>query len=169
MARLGPGDPDRRIDDSGRVSRELKRLDPWTYWVVPAPAEEFGDFVVLGTTGAFLVAAVGTEGYAETTGRSLKISGRKVGGMSSLRRSARRIRGRLASAAVFAEVEPVACLTRAPAGAPRTVGGVRAVPVSELIRDLTERPKVLLPNRARRGAESLGLATDQQSKPEEAG
>lgn len=169
MARWSSADPDRRRDDVGRLSRELHRLDPWGFWFVPAPAEEFGDFIVVGTTGAFLVMIVASEGYAETTGRTLKVSGKKVPGLPALRRSARKIRGRLANVAVFAEVEPIACFTRAPAGAPRTVGGVRAVPVSQLVRDLTERPKILLPNRARRGVESLGLAIQAKPEPEEAG
>lgn len=164
MAHWTHGDPDRRQRDAGRVARELRRLDPWSYWIVPAPAEEFGDFIVVGTTGAFLVMVVPTDGYAETTGRKLKVEGKKVAGLPALRRSARRIRGRLAVSSVFVEVEPVACLTRAPAGAPRTVGGVRAVPVPELVHDITRREKVLLPNRARKGAESLGLAI--QAKPE---
>ncbi len=163
------GDSDRRASDAARVARELQRLDPWTYWVVPAPAEESGDLIVVGVTGAFLVMAVVTEGYADTTGRALKIEGKKVGGLSALRRSARRLRGRLATLAVFAEVEPVVCLTRAPAGAPRTMGGVRVVPISALARDITERQKILGPSRARRAAESLGFEGGKQPDPEGTG
>lgn len=169
MANWARGDSDRRASDAGRVARELQRLDRWSYWVVPAPAEEFGDLIVVGVTGAFLVMAVATEGYADTTGRALKIGGKRVGGSSALRRSARRVRGRLATAAVFAEVEPVVCLTRAPAGAPRTIGGVRVVPISALLRDITERQKVLLPSRARRGAESLGLVMEERERTEDDG
>ncbi len=169
MTNWTSGDPDRRRNDAGRVSRELHRLDPWSFWFVPAPAEEFGDFIVVGTTGAFLVMVVGSEGYAETTGRTLRVNGKKVPGLAALRRSARKIRGRLAATAVFVEVEPTACFTRAPAGAPRTVAGVRAVPVSLLVRDLTDRPKVLLPNRARKGAMSLGLSVQAKPDPEGSG
>ncbi len=168
IANAVPGD-DRSASDAGRVARELQRLDRWTYWVVPAPAEESGDLIVVGVTGAFLLMALSTEGYADTTGRALKIEGKRVGGLSALRRSARRLRGRLAAAAVFAEVEPVVCLTRALAGAPRTIGRVRVVPISALVRDITERQKVLGPSRARRAAESLGFEAGKQPDPEESG
>ncbi len=161
--------PDAAAGDVARLARDLSRLDPWSFWVVPTEPEEIGEFTVVGTTGAFLVAACGLEGYVSGDGARLGVAGRPVRGLVEVRRAARRQRGRLASAAVFTEVEPVVCLTRAVAGAPRRVRGVLVLPLADLVRGITDREKVLLPNRARRGAESLGLVLAREQRSEHDG
>ena len=154
------------VEDSARLSRELSRLDPWSYWIVQASAEDVGDFIVVGTTGAYLVAGCDHEGYLTGEGTRLSVSGQPVNGLSDVRRSARRIRGRLASAAVFSEVVSMICLTRAVAGAPRTIRGVEVLKIEDLVRGITDREKVLLPNRAQRGARSLGMVLPREQRAE---
>jgi hypothetical protein len=58
---------------------------------------------------------------------------------------------------VFSTVEPVVCLTVATAGGPRSVRGVRVVPLTYVARDLSGRARVLPPTRAQRAARVLGM------------
>lgn len=157
--------PDAAAGDAARLARELSRLDPWSFWVVPTAPEEIGEFTVVGTTGAFLVAACGLEGYLSGDGGRLDVAGRPVRGLVEVRRAARRFRGRLASSAVFTDVVPILCLTQAAAGAPRIVRGVLVVSVVDLVREITDRERVLLPSRAMRAAESLGLPVERHPRP----
>ena len=146
----GPEEPE-------RVRRKLlSRLDPWSYWVAALPAEGPGDFAVVGTTGAFLIAVWGLEGPFHVDGDKATVGGEPIGGLKEIRSEARRLKGKLLDAAVFAEVSPVVCLSRATAGAPLTVRGVRILGLADLISEITRRDRVLLPNRAQHGAEALG-------------
>lgn len=112
--------------------------------------------MVVGTTGAFLIAACDLGGYLEAGGGGVTIGGRRLRGFASVRRGARKLRGRLSAANVFAEVTPIVCLTRAVAGAPRTVRGVRVVAIAHLASDVTNGPRVLLPNHCEQAARSIG-------------
>ncbi len=156
--------PEADAGDAARLGKELSRLDPWSYWAVPTPPGGVGDFLVVGTTGAFLLVSCGYEGYVSGDGSRIDVGGRQVRGLPEIRRAARRLRGRLASAAVFTEVDPVVCLTRAVAGAPRRIRGVLVVSIADLVREITDRERVLLPNRAMRAAESLGLPVDRHPR-----
>jgi len=167
MPQLQRALPEGGAEDAARLGRELSRLDPWSYWVVPLPRERVGDFLVVGTTGAFLVAVCGSEGRVSGNGSRVKVGRRPVRGLSRVRRAARRLRGRLAQVAVYTEVEPVVCLTRAVAGAPRRVRDVLVVGLPDLVREITGRPKALVPSRARRAAESLGPGNPRRHRPAE--
>lgn len=159
-------EPERRFDHVGRLRRELLRLDPWSFWIVSyehhiRPA----DFAVVGTTGAFVIQANADEGYAVSAGRKVKIEGKPLGGLRELRRTAKEAATRLHDAAVFTDVEPVVCLTRAATGAPKTVSGVRVVAAPDLVRHLIERETTLGPTRAERGAAALGPVLRRGSHP----
>jgi hypothetical protein len=142
-------------EDHRRARAELARLDPWSFWAV-ALEDEGADYAVIGRTGAFAIALVGLEGYAEPSPRGLRIGGVELGGFREVSRAARRLHGRLLRASAFAHVEPVLCLTRAVAGASRTVRGVRVVRVADLAAEIAGREHAMDPSTARRAAESLG-------------
>jgi hypothetical protein len=122
----------------------------------------------VGTTGAFLISTCGQEGYlVEERGR-LTIDERPLGGLREIRRGARDAQHRLATAAVFTDVEPVVCLTRAVAGLSRTLRGVRIVRLDDLVGEIASRARTLRPTRAERGAAMLGnpVPNVQGARPE---
>jgi hypothetical protein len=148
--------PDAATDpDMALVGRTLARLDPWSFWVVPAP-EGTIDFSVVGTTGAFAVSVCKLEGYLRASSHRLVVAERSVSGVWSLKRAARKLSTKLHAATVDAPMQPILCLTRARYGGPRTVRGVRVVGLDDLVREIAGRSKVLKAPRARRGAEALG-------------
>jgi hypothetical protein len=140
-----------------RLSAALRRLDAYSFWVVPSEPSAPGDLVVVGTTGAFLVAACGLPGVVTYGVTGVKVSGIPVPGMRALRRGARQLRDRLHDASVFSSVEPVLVITHAACGAPRTVRGVRVVQREDLVRDLAGRSATLSRSRAQRAARTLGM------------
>ncbi|GBC86384.1 hypothetical protein HRbin12_00372 [bacterium HR12] len=142
-------------EDHALVRAELARLDPWSYWAVALEGEG-ADYAVVGRTGAFVVALVPLPGYVEPDRRGVRVGGVPLAGFRRVRRAARRVRGRLLQVPAFCDVEPVLCLTRAVAGAPRTVRGVRVVSVGDLAADLAARENAMDPQTARRAAEALG-------------
>jgi hypothetical protein len=140
-----------------RVRRVLlARLDPWSYWVAELPNEASGDLAVVGTTGAFVIAVCGLAGRFHVEGDRATVGGRPIRGLKGLRSEARRASGRLANAEVYSDAAPVACLSRAAAGAPIDVHGVRILALADLVSEITRRERVLQPSRARKGAEALG-------------
>jgi hypothetical protein len=156
-------------EEGDRVRHQLlARLDPWSYWVAATPEGEFADFAVVGTSGAFAVAVCGLQGAFHADGDRLTVGGRPVVGLREIRGSARRMRGKLSNAAVFADVTPIVCLSRAAAGAALTVRGVRVVGLVDLVQEITGRERTLLPNRAQRGAQALGtvLSSGQGARPQ---
>jgi hypothetical protein len=140
-----------------RLTRALGRLDAHSYFRVPADPSSVADTIVTGTTGVFLIAAYARSGVLTVDGGRPRVDGRKVPGMRALRRDAKKLSARLSAATVFSSVEPVICITHATVGAPRTVGGVRIVGVSELARDMAARPRVQEAMRAQRAARALGM------------
>jgi hypothetical protein len=150
MGRRGSPVPDPGTD---RVVRELSRLDPWSYW---RTAEEGGTVTVVGVTGAWVVAAFGGAGEVTSLAGRVKVGDRTVP-VRRLKRMAKQARTKLGSASVDMRVEPVVCCTDAHLGKPKVAGGVRFVPVGSLVRDLTDREKVLQFSRAQKAAEALGL------------
>lgn len=142
-------------EDHRLARAELARLDPWSFWAV-ALEDEGVDYAVLGRTGAFAITLVGLEGYAEPSRQGLRIGDVELGGFREVSRAARRLHGWLLEASAFARVEPVLCLTRAVAGGPRTVRGVRVVRLADLAAEIVGRPHAMDPSTARRAAEALG-------------
>jgi hypothetical protein len=149
--------PDAATDpDVALVGRTLARLDPWSFWVVPAAPEGAIDFAVIGTTGAFAVSTCNLEGYLRASSHRLVVAERSVSGVWSLKRAARQLSTKLHAATVDAPMQPILCLTRARYGGPRTVRGVRVVGLDDLVQEIAGRNKVLKAPRARKGAEALG-------------
>ena len=144
-------------DGMARLSNELARLDPYTFWTVPAGARSAGDLIVVGQTGVFLVAAWPAGGaFSVSLGRPV-IDGRSIPGLAALRSDAKRLTQRLSASSVPGKVEPVVCLTRAAIGMPRDVKGIRFVPITDLLRDLTARPRALELTRTQRAVRLLGV------------
>ena len=157
--RPAPGDEDHRL-----LRSALGALDPWSFWAVRLDDPDV-DYAVLGTTGAFAVAIVGLEGFAEPSGDGLRIGGVEVGGFREVARGTKRLHGRLLEASAFADVHPVLCVTRATAGSSRTVRGVRVVRLEDLAAEIAGRPRSLDPSTARRAAETLGPVLRGASGP----
>lgn len=161
--------PEPEPEEIDRVRRELiGRLDPWSYWVVEPAPDVPADVIVVGTTGAFLILVFGGNGYLEADGDRLSVEGRPVRGFRQARTGAKRLRSRLSGTAVYTEVVPMICLSRATAGVSRTVRGVRVVRLQDLAGEVTGREKALSANRAERGARAVGtvMATGQGARPE---
>jgi hypothetical protein len=148
-----------RAEALARITRATGRLDAWSFWSVPSSDH----VVVAGTTGVFLVVPDIHEGFLDVEGRRVRIGGDRIR-LRPLRTATARLRDRLGSGAVGVNLEPVLCLTRATAGAPRTVQGVRIVTVDALAADIVRREKVLQPVRAQRVVRTLGMtvAGDQR-------
>ena len=148
--------------------RELARLDPWSFWAARVREDEVGDVAVVGTTGAFLISIVGLEGYLAGKGERLKVDGRPIEGLRGLRKAARKAHHRLGAAAVFTDVVPILCLTRAITGSPRTVKDVRVVRLEDLVGEIVNRERSLRPSRAEKGVRVLGdpLPRAQGARPD---
>lgn len=143
-------------EDVRQVLRELARLDPWSFWAARMREDEVGDVAVVGTTGAFLISVFGFEGYLGGEGERLTVGGRPIGGLRGLRKAARKAGHHLGAAAVFTDVVPIVCLTRAVAGSPRTVKGVRVMRLEDLVGEIVNRERSLRPSRAEKGVRVLG-------------
>jgi len=140
-----------------RLSSELSRLDPYTFWTIPAGARSAGDLIVVGQTGVFLVAAWPVSGaFSVSLGRPV-IDGRSIPGLGALRTDAKRLTSTLSAASVPVKAEPVVCLTHATIGMPREVKGIRFVQIEGLVRDLTARPRALELTRVQRAVRLLGV------------
>jgi hypothetical protein len=157
--RPAPAEKDHRL-----LRSALGTLDPWSFWSVRLDDPDV-DYAVLGTTGAFAVAMVGLEGFAEPSGKGLRIGGVEVTGFREVLRGARRLHGRLLEASTFTEVRPVLCLTRATAGSSRTIHGVRVARLADVTPEIGARPRSLDPGTARRAAEALGQVLRSTSGP----
>lgn len=156
MGLLGrPARPRPTAEDHVLVRAELARLDPWSFWAVEL-RDEGAEYAVLGRTGAFVITLVPLPGYVEPDRRGLRVGGAPLTGYRPARRAARRLHARLLQVPAFCDVEPVLCLTRAVAGAPRTMRGVRVVSVGDLATDIASRENAMDPQTARRAAETLG-------------
>lgn len=156
--------PDETRDALARLTSALGTLDPVSFWTVPAAGDSSGDVVVAGVTGVFLIAAYDRAGVLTVDRGRARVDGKAVPGIRGLRADARRLAGRLSDAHVFADVEPVVCLTRATVGSPRSVNGVGIVGVDGLTKELASRPTRVQHARAQRVARALGMriAGDQR-------
>jgi hypothetical protein len=152
-----PTDP-AHLEGVARLSKELGRLDPYSFWIVPAGSQSSSaDLIVAGATGVFLLAAWPTPGaFSVSRGRPM-VGDSPIPGLRGLRSDAKRLTGVLSASSVSTHVEPVVCLTHGVAGMPRDVKGVHVVALGDLIRDVTARPRVMEPTRVQRAARVLGV------------
>jgi hypothetical protein len=129
--------------DAAAVSRELTRLDPFSFFVLPG--RDYGvDHVVVGTTGAFAI-RVGRGGVEGKIGKDV----------AQARRGAQRVRRSAGQAAVHSSVQPLVCLPGRQF-APKTKRGVRIVPWGTIVAEIAARNRSVSPNQARRFVEQLG-------------
>lgn len=138
------------------VARALRRLDAYSFFVVPGD-EWHADFAVVGTTGAFLVSVCDLAGVARVDARRPTVGERPVAGLRRLRAGAKRCTTKLGQASMFATVEPIVCLTQAIAGPPVEHAGVRFTKVDDLARSISARPAVQSHTRAQVAARALGV------------
>jgi hypothetical protein len=146
------------LEGLARLSRELGRLDPFTFWVLPAGAlSSAGDLILAGSTGIFLMAAWPAPGaFSVSRGRPM-VDDQPIPGVRGLRSDAKRLSEKLSASSVSATVEPLICLTHGVAGMPRDVKGVHVVALGDLAKDLATRPRVLEQSRVERAARVLGV------------
>jgi hypothetical protein len=142
-------------DAAGGLARELRRLDPYSFWTLPAPDAALAGMIVAGTTGVYLLSACDLPGLLRLGKRP--VIGDAAVPIRSLRASAKKLASRLSAAGDFGGVEPVVVLDRAIAGAPTSSGGVRFVKATDLVADLTARPRALSRERAQQAARLLGV------------
>jgi hypothetical protein len=146
------------LEGLARLSKELGRLDPYSFWVVPAGTlSSAGDLIVAGATGLFLMAAWPATGALSVSRGRPMVNDEAIPGVRTLRLDAKRLSAQLSAASVSVAVEPVICLTHGVAGMPRDVKGVHVVALGDLIKDLASRPRVLEHSRVERAARVLGV------------
>ena len=134
---------------------ELKRLDPWAFCV--APGSDLGaDFLVIGLTGAFVVFVNQEKGYVTAGFGRIDVGGNKAASPRRLRSAAKKLKSRLSSMSVYADVEPVLCCTDATIGAPRKVKGVWIASPSDAVKLMARRPNAVPRPSAKRAAQTLG-------------
>jgi hypothetical protein len=146
------------LEGLARLSKELGRLDPYSFWVVPAGTlSDAGDLIVAGSTGLFLMAVWPTPGaFSVSRGRPM-VDDQAIPGVRQLRLDAKRLSAQLSASSVSATVEPLICLTHGVAGMPRDVKGVHVVALGDLIKDLASRSRTLEASRVERAARVLGV------------
>jgi hypothetical protein len=130
--------------------RELRKLDRWSFHVLPGDGVGC-DHVVLGTTGSF---ALVFEGDSVPQGFLIP-------GIHRARRAARRLRGHVTALGVEGETVAVLCPRTSSVFAPRTVRGVRVVPPVLLAKEISERNRSAMPHQVQRAAESLTRSLGQ--------
>lgn len=140
-----------------RVTAELGRLDSFSFWVVPTGAKTRGDLVVVGATGAFLIETCALPGRLDYGRGAPTVGDLVIPGLLRLKKAARGVTSTLGRASVFAEAEPVVCLTEAVAGAPTSSRGVTVLHLRDLVGHISARARVLEQGRAQRGARALGM------------
>jgi hypothetical protein len=124
--------------------RELSRLDPWSFHVLPG--EGVGcDRVVIGTTGAFAVVFEGDR----------LPSSIRVPGLRRARRAAKRLEGHVRAIGVQGAVYAILCPRGDAVFAPRSVRGVRVVPSVLLAGEISGHSRSAMPHQVKRAAEAL--------------
>ena len=142
-------------DTPDRLLPELERLDPWSFWV--ASGDEFGaDRVVIGTTGAFILVVNQQEGYVNVGLGRVKVGGKPVASVRSLKRKARRLKRKLSGMAVYTDVEAVVCPTNAILGAPKDVKGVWVAKPADVVKVICRRADAIQRQTAKRAAQAFG-------------
>jgi hypothetical protein len=138
------------------VRRALAKLDPWSYRVAAMDPSIGAEYAAVGTTGAFVIAIYGVEGYVEPRGAGVTIDGRPLEGGRRVAKAAKKAKAILFDKHVFVDVVPILCLTKATAGVSRTVSGVRVVRLADLANEISGRPRVLELDSAQKAAAALG-------------
>jgi len=132
------------------VSRELARLDPFSFFVIDGGA--FGaERVVVGSTGAFVI-RVGDEGIDGRIGRDV----------SAVRRACRKARRQADGAATSTVFNPVLCLPGRPF-AHFTKRGVKVIPWASLVSEVAGRPRTATLHQVGRVASRLGAPAFRRS------
>jgi hypothetical protein len=146
------------LEGVARLSKELGRLDPFTFWVLPSGSlSSVSDLILAGATGLFLIAAWPAPGaFSVSRGRPM-VDDQAIPGVRALRSDAKRLSAKLSASSVSAAVEPVICLTHGVVGMPRDVKGVHVVALGDLTKDLATRPRILEQSRVERAARVLGV------------
>ena len=146
------------LEGLARLSKELGRLDPYSFWVLPAGSlSTTADLIVAGATGLFLLAVWPAPGaFSVSRGRPM-VGDEPIPGVRALRSDAKALSAKLSAASVSGSFEPVICLTHGVAGMPRDVKGVHVVALSDLLKDLVTRPRILEHSRVERAARVLGV------------
>lgn len=150
------------------VRKELAKLDPWSYRVAVMDPSVGAEYAAVGSSGAFVIAIYGVEGYVEPKGSGVTIDGRPLQGVRRVAKAAKKAKGLLLDKHVFVdEVLPILCLTKAAAGVSRTVSGVRVVRLADLVTEIAKRPRTLELDSAKKGAAALGtvLPTVSGARP----
>ncbi|MGZ5318660.1 MAG: hypothetical protein ACXWZD_09360 [Actinomycetota bacterium] len=139
------------------MTAELGRLDSFSFWVVPTGTKTRGDLVVVGATGVFLIETCALPGRLDYGRGAPTVGDLVIPGLLRLKKAAKQVTSTLGRASVFAEAQPVVCLTEAVAGAPTTSKGVAILHLRDLVTHISSRPRVLEHGRAQRGARALGM------------
>jgi len=138
------------------VRKELAKLDPWSYRVAVMDPSIGAEYAAVGSSGAFVIAISGAEGYVEPKGSGVTIDGQPLKGVRRVAKAAKKAKGLLLDKHVFVDVVPILCLTKAAAGVSRTVSGVRVVRLADLASEISRRPRTLEVDSAKKGAAALG-------------
>ncbi len=138
-----------------RLSAELERLDPWSFWVGAGDGFDV-DRIVVGTTGAFILMVSQEEGYMNVSLGRVKIGGKPVASIGSLKRKARKLKSKLHGMAVYTDVEPVICATNAILGSPKNVKGVWVAKPADVVKVISRRANVIQRQTAKRAAQAMG-------------
>ena len=127
------------LEGLARLSKELGRLDPYSFWVLPAGSlSTTADLIVAGATGLFLMAVWPAPGaFSVSRGRPM-VGDEPIPGVRALRSDAKALSAKLSAASVSGSFEPVICLTHGVAGMPRDVKGVHVVALGDLLKDLAD-------------------------------
>jgi hypothetical protein len=141
---------------AARVAAALRSLDPFSFWIVPTHDPAPGVLFVVGTTGAFLVAACGLSGVVNFGMTGADVGGRAVP-VRGLKRASKSLEATLVARSVSTSVEPLVCFTEAMLGAAVTNRSVRFVTVSDLVSDIARHSATVERARAQRAARVLGM------------
>ena len=99
------------------------------------------------------------EGYLNVSFGRMKVGGKRVTSVRTMRSGARRLRFRLREMAVYGDVEPILCLTRATIGGPRPTKGVWAATPADMVKLIARRANSVSRPQAKRVAQTLGAKT----------
>ena len=133
------------------VSRELTRLDPFSFFVIQG--EDWGaDYVVVGATGTFAV-RIGETAVDGRVGRDLRRTKRAV----------QRVKEGAGVARVHTSVHGVLCLPGRQFQ-PRIKRRVKVIPWSMLAQVVVDGQRTVTPHQAQRVVESLGVIETPEFK-----
>jgi hypothetical protein len=128
---------------SSSVSRELTKLDPFSFFVLSG--RDYGiEHVVVGTTGAYAVSV------SDAT-----VEGNYRRDVARANRAARMVRHGAGQTAVHTKIQPLVCLTGHPFSS-KSVRGAKVIPWGAVVTEIAGRNRSVTPNQARRIAEALG-------------